>query len=317
MTHTVFTRATAFVAYQQTGGKVRLSARMCNVSPSSIIRWRQTSWWHKDTKVKKTKQETSRRMTSFKNAMDSYFSEPKVCTAKDALRLINSMSSCQASMTTFRRMMHASGITRRRITGKVLGAPKREDVEGFMKSFNQIDQDNLLVSVDESYFSEKITPRYAYCPTGTTKLTLSHTFQTKNGSWKQRSLIQAIASDGTKYHELIDGSVNRSKFAEFVTNMPFPRGSTILLDNCRIHKSIENVFSDKGYNVLFLPPYSPEFQPVEFAFSKIKCKVRSLWPWRAEGLDSAIEHCASLLTKEDIVGYFRHCATNVQQYTPK
>jgi hypothetical protein len=79
----------------------------------------------------------------------------------------------------------------------------------------------------------------------------------------------------------------------------------VLLDNCSVHKALDDVFVAKGYDAMFLPPYSPRFNPVEMAFSKIKQKLRSMWPWDG-GLDAAIETSVRSLTPSDLDAFFRH-----------
>ena len=122
-----------------------------------------------------------------------------------------------------------------------------------------------LSTTDEMYASQKVIPTHVYSPIGE-KGVLTNRLETK--SWKQNSLIQSIASNGSKYHEIVQGTVNRSRFQEYVEHLPYPEGTYILLDNCQIHKKLNETFEQRGYIPVFLPPYSPEFQPVEFAFFK-------------------------------------------------
>lgn len=100
--------------------------------------------------------------------------------------------------------------------------------------------------------------------------------------------------------------MKRLDFASYVRRMPFSEGSNLILDNCSIHHGNTPVFCEKGYNALFLPPYSPQYQPVELAFSKIKQAFRQRWPWDA-GIEAAIDECVNSVTSQDIKGWFRHC----------
>jgi hypothetical protein len=68
---------------------------------------------------------------------------------------------------------------------------------------------------------------------------------------------------------------------------------------------MDDVFEAKGYIPLFLSPYSPQLQPVELAFSKMKNYFRSMWPW-PEGVNTAIEQSVQTLQPRDIHGFFRH-----------
>ncbi|HEX2914672.1 MAG TPA: transposase, partial [Chloroflexia bacterium] len=63
----------------------------------------------------------------------------------------------------------------------------------------------------------------------------------------------------------------------------------------------------KGCKVLFLPAYSPDLSPIELAFSKFKAYLRRIGARDREALESAIGQCAELITKQDALGYFKHC----------
>ena len=116
----------------------------------------------------------------------------------------------------------------------------------------------LVVSVDECNFSEKVQPLYGYSPIGQ-----NCRLRNKKGGWTSYSLVLCIASNVTKYHTILKGSVKRVDFARIVRDMPFPKGTVLLMDNCTIHKGIDDAFKAKGFTPLFLSPYSPQFQPVE------------------------------------------------------
>jgi hypothetical protein len=156
----------------------------------------------------------------------------------------------------------------------------------------------LVVSLDECSFSEKAQPMYGYSHAG-----VRCTLRMRQGSWKQRSLVMAISSDGDYAYSIKDGSYNR--FGEFVLSLPYPPETVCVMDNCRIHKGLDDVFAAKGYIPMFLSPYSPQFQPVELAFSKMKNHFRSLWPW-PDGVNLSVRQSVETLKPSDILGFFRH-----------
>ena len=183
--------------------------------------------------------------------------------------------SIRTSESSVRRWMRCMKYSRKRLSTKVLGTVSAEKVHEYLERHTAlVKPDTLVVSLDECYFSEKVMPLYGYSKIGTRCALRSH------GGWKMRSLILGIANDGTMHHLLKPGSVRRDDFGEFVLDMPFPPDTVILMDNCSVHKSLEGVFDAKGYIPLFLSPYSPKFQPVELAFSKVKGLFRSMWPWQ-------------------------------------
>ena len=91
---------------------------------------------------------------------------------------------------------------------------------------------------------------------------------------------------------------------EYVLDMPYPPGSVLLLDNCAVHKNIDYIYDTKGYIPLFLSPYSPDFQPVELAFSKIKTYFRQIED--KSDICACVERCIQEVCESDIKGYFRH-----------
>ena len=100
------------------------------------------------------------------------------------------------------------------------------------------------------------------------------------GHWKSTTLIGAWDYDGIRCSTLVDGAINSDVFAAFVEQVLLPRlrvGDVVVMDNlsshksCRVRKLIESV----GAELLYLPPYSPDLNPIELAFSKIKQRLRS------------------------------------------
>lgn len=94
-------------------------------------------------------------------------------------------------------------------------------------------------------------------------------------------------------------------------SMPYPPGTIMLMDNCQIYKNLDDVFEAKGYQMMFLPPYSPMFQPVELAFSKIKGLFRNMWPWEDDGVEKSIHACVEQESETDILGHFRHAMRHI------
>ena len=86
------------------------------------------------------------------------------------------------------------------------------------------------------------------------------------------------------------------------------------MDNCTIHKQLDDTFAAKRFTPLYLSPYSPEFQPVEFAFSKIKGNFRNQYPWINNGLETAIESAVSSITPDNIKNFFKHSHDNLNKY---
>lgn len=163
-------------------------------------------------------------------------------------------------------------------------------------------QGAIVVSLDECYFSEKTLPLYGYSAVGRPCVVRSPT-----PSWKQRSLLMGIGSDGSKEFLIVHGSIHGSRFQEFIQKLPYPPGSTLLMDNASIHKGprLQAVLKTKGYLALYTPPYSPEYNPIENVFSAIKGRFRNEWPW-VSGVDAGIARQVQETSPEAIGNTFRH-----------
>jgi hypothetical protein len=152
-----------------------------------------------------------------------------------------------------------------------------------------------LYAVDETYFSEKIVPRYAYSLRG------QKVHPLRSGSWKQRTLILAVRRNGQVLWKILDGPCNRDKYVKFVTELPTDAG--ILADNVSFHKSTAS-------RTLFTPPYSPDLNPVEYLFSAIKACYRGrLWTHQYDSITERIAHAVEAVTREaNLEAYFDHVA---------
>ena len=86
-------------------------------------------------------------------------------------------------------------------------------------------------------------------------------------------------------------------------------GACVILDNCSIHlgEEIENLMTQAGAKLIYLPPYSPDFSPIENYFSKVKSILRKLKARTYPDLAKAIEEAFSQVSLDDIKGWFTHC----------
>jgi transposase len=86
-------------------------------------------------------------------------------------------------------------------------------------------------------------------------------------------------------------------------------GQVVVMDNLQAHKSrrVGKLIESVGASVLFLPPYSPDFSPIEEAFSKIKAILRTLEARTQEALVEAIAQALNAVSRSDTLGWFAHC----------
>jgi transposase len=108
---------------------------------------------------------------------------------------------------------------------------------------------------------------------------------------------------------VLDGPMNRAAFQAYIEQVLVPtlrRGDTVIMDNLPAHKGIDvrRAIEAAGVTLRYLPPYSPDFNPIENAFSKLKAALRRAAAHTISDLWAAIRDALSLLTPEDCANYF-------------
>lgn len=126
------------------------------------------------------------------------------------------------------------------------------------------------------------------------------------------SVISAISIEQVLVQWSVLGSVDRLMFEEFVATMLVPAlwiGAVVIMDNCSIHKGseVERLIKEAGATLIYLPPYSPDFSPIENAWSKLKSVLRTLGARTYPDLMEALEEAFAQISKEDLMGWFTHC----------
>ena len=110
--------------------------------------------------------------------------------------------------------------------------------------------------------------------------------------------------------------MNGDIFRVFVEQVLAPTlcdGDVVVMDNLPSHKvkGIEEAIQRRGAQLLYLPPYSPDFSPIEECWSKVKTWLRKAKARTVDALYEAIEHAFDEVTKSDLAGWFRHCGYTV------
>lgn len=130
------------------------------------------------------------------------------------------------------------------------------------------------------------------------------------GHWNTQTFIAGLRSDGLTAPWVIDGPVNRLIFETWVETQLAPTlsaGDVVILDNLPAHKSrkAEYDVQAKGAWLLFLPPYSPDLNPIEMAFAKLKAHLRKTAARTIGDLWKAVGKICDLFSTEECTNYFR------------
>lgn len=129
---------------------------------------------------------------------------------------------------------------------------------------------------------------------------------------KNVSLIGAIGLEGLITQVSLLGPTDGLTFEAFIAQRLVPKlwaGACVLMDNCSIHKGaeIEALITQAGAILIYLPPYSPDFSPIENCWSKIKSLLRSIGARTYPDLVKAIEKAFDKVSLSDLRGWFTHC----------
>lgn len=135
-------------------------------------------------------------------------------------------------------------------------------------------------------------------------------------------MLPALSMQGMVFTRIIEGSFTMLRFYSFIEclldrmDLDMEPGAHIVMDNARIHhhESITELIKGRGYKILYLPPYSPDFNPIELAFSSIKAYVRraGVLGHDSEDINDTYAYihlleAAYSVTAESAQGWFHHC----------
>jgi transposase len=130
--------------------------------------------------------------------------------------------------------------------------------------------------------------------------------------FERKSILSTIRLNGAMCPLVFDGTLNRFIFAEYIKTCLKPTLSPddiILLDNSSVHKSklVLDTLNESGIKYLFLPPYSPDLNPIELQWAFMKSILRKLKARTHDKLENAIKTALDSINIDFISNWFRHC----------
>ena len=186
----------------------------------------------------------------------------------------------------------------------------RPDVQdkrrAFLEEVATIDPDDL-VFIDESGCNIAMASSYGRAPVGV------RVRDSKPGNWGSNiTVVGAISNDRVVCHRALPGAMNKPRFIDFVVNVLCPRvhrGAVVVLDNLRAHHApeVRIAIEAVGARVLYLPPYSPDLNPIELCWSFAKAWLRRLAQRTDEGLRKAIRNTMLRVRSGHLLAWFKHC----------
>lgn len=163
-----------------------------------------------------------------------------------------------------------------------------------------------LVFIDETWFRTDMTPLRGWAMRGERLMA-----KAPGGHWKTTTLVAGLTADGLIAPVVLDGPMNGDAFIAYVEQFLAPAlepGQIVIMDNLPAHKvtGVADAIEAVGAELVYLPPYSPDFNPIEMSFAQIKSHVRR-GKWRnVEDLWLAIGNAAADVTTKQAKNYFSH-----------
>jgi transposase len=163
-----------------------------------------------------------------------------------------------------------------------------------------------LIFLDETGARTDMTRRHAWAAVGARAR--GHA---PAGHWKTTTFLAGLTSEGLLAPLVLDGPMNRAIFTQYVRQMLVPElrpGDIVILDNLPGHKGAEaaELIQASGARLLFLPPYSPDLNPIELAFAKLKALLRKEAKRTREALWRVIGRLIDRFTPAECANYIRH-----------
>lgn len=141
--------------------------------------------------------------------------------------------------------------------------------------------------------------------------------KTPHGHWQTTTLIAALGVAGVRCSTVVDGAVNADIFESFVEHVLLPElrpGDVVIMDNLSSHKRARTreLIESTGAQLEFLPPYSPDLNPIEMVFSKLKQLLRSLGLRTRDALWTSMQGVLDQVTASDAKNCFEHCGYSLR-----
>lgn len=166
--------------------------------------------------------------------------------------------------------------------------------------------------LDESGATTQMTRNYGRAPRGERVAE-----GTPHSHWHTLTMLAALTRDGLQAPMTIESPTDGDVFLAYLEQVLCPRlrpGQVVIMDNLAAHKvaGVHQLIEATGARLLYLPPYSPDFNPIEQAWSKIKQLLRSAKARTVEALEQAIAEALAAITPENASAWFSHCNYGLQ-----
>ena len=167
------------------------------------------------------------------------------------------------------------------------------------------------VFIDESGVTTDLLRRYGRSPRGVRLRDYS-----PYGHWQAHTVIAGLRVDGLTAPAVFDGPIDNPAFLAYVEQVLVPTlrpGDVVVLDNLAMHKQpeVQAAIEHVGARLRFLPPYSPDFNPIEMAFAKLKAFLRAARPRTVDQVIELVAIALPLFAPAECLNFVKHCGYRV------
>jgi transposase len=164
-----------------------------------------------------------------------------------------------------------------------------------------------LVFIDEMGTNTSLAPLYAYAPVGQRAF-----LKIPRNRGKNTTLLTSLHRDGMGPSLAVEGATTSRVFETYVERLLAPTlrpGQVVVMDNLGAHRPtrIRELIEERDCELIYLPPYSPDLNPIEEALSKIKHLLRKTGARTKEALIEALGRALGAVSVQDVRGFFAHC----------
>ena len=310
------------------GHNVTATAAAVGVNRSSVQRWRRLRFAPPST----GSGGRPSRLGDCVEALQSFLASRPTATQAEMVAEVQRVCGVSVSRSRMSRWLQLLGITRKRVV-RVNTEIERVNVSAARAAFlsemwHARRRWTRYFNVDESGWHLNASSGYGYALRGHRavarrpavrgqRFSLTLVIGAAPGAGRSGDGGRGAAG-GCVGWKLVKGSVTASIFREFIAELELPRGSTLVMDNARIHHAshsltrqglptIRETLANSGVKGRYLPPYSPDVAPVELVFNSLRTAVNAAEPRTEAQLRAAISVFMEKLTTEQVMASYRHC----------
>jgi transposase len=164
-----------------------------------------------------------------------------------------------------------------------------------------------FIFIDETWASTNLTRSHGRCPQGERLV-----MDVPHGHWKTTTFVVGLRTSGLIAPTVVDGPMTGDVFVAYVVQQLVPTlraGDVVVMDNLSSHKrsQVRIAIEAAGAELRYLPPYSPDLNPIEKAFSKLKAKLRAAEKRTITELENYLGEVLDCFSPEECQNYFRSC----------